>query len=104
MAAADQIDDQRSLLKEAADALDLAQRREDAIKLAFNMVEMGKIPAFESYEAFTEKVAMLLEKDLQVVKQALELDVTAPSFGKVASSSSAPSDPTDLFFHRLSAD
>ncbi|TAL43323.1 MAG: hypothetical protein EPN91_06610 [Salinibacterium sp.] len=103
MAAADKIDDKDSLLKEAADALDLAQRREDAIKLAFGMVERGKIPAFESYGLFQEKVAMLLEKDLRVVEQALELDVDVPSMGKVASES-RPTDLTAAFFHRLTED
>lgn len=103
MAAADKIDDKDSLLKEAADALDLAQRREDAIKLAFGMVERGRIPAFESYGDFQEKVASLLEKDLRVVEQALELDVAAPAMGKVASAH-LPKDPTELFFHRLTED
>lgn len=103
MATADRIDDKDSLLKEAADALDMAQRREDAVKLAFSMVEKGKVPPFDSYSAFQEKVATLLEKDLRVVEEALELDVDMPTFGKVASTGS-PQDPHEAFFHRLSED
>lgn len=89
------------LLKEAASALDLAQRREDAIKLAFALVEKGKVPVFENYDELMDKVASLLEKDLRVVEAALDMDATMPDFGKVASESSTPSDPSAAFFHRL---
>ncbi len=103
MATGDRIDDKDSLLKEAATALDQAQRRADAEKLAFSMVERGKIPPFESFDSFQEKVASLLTKDLRVVEEALELDVDAASFGKVASEGT-PQDPTDAFYHRLTED
>ena len=85
------VDDKDHLLKEAADLLDAAQRREDAVKLAFQMVELGKIPPFESLSALNEKVASLMGKDLRVVEQALELDVDLPDFGKVASEQNTPS-------------
>ena len=92
------------LLKEAADALDLAQRRDSAVKLAFSMVERGKVPPFENFAQFEEKIAGLLEKDLRVVEQALEFDVDMPDFGKVASSGSAPTDAVSAFYHRLAED
>lgn len=105
MATSDHIDDKDVLLKEAADLLDVAQRQEDAVKLAFSMVEKGKVPPYESYSSFQEKVASIMGKDLRVLEQALELDTDVPSFGlgKVASDG-APSDPTEAFFHRLSDD
>ena len=103
MATADRVEDKDVLLKEAADALEVAQRREDAVKLAFSMVEKGKVPPFMSYDDFQEKVATLLDKDLRVVEQALEFDVDVPALGKVASTG-GPQDPTEAFFHRLSED
>jgi hypothetical protein len=103
MSTGDRIDDKDDLLKEAATALDVAQRREDATKLAFSMVERGKIPAFDSYAMFQEKVASLMEKDLRVVEQALELDADAAPLGKLAAET-VPQDPTSAFFHRLSDD
>ena len=85
MANQDQVEDKDLLLKEAADMLDAAQRRDEAVKIAFQMVELGKIAPFDSFAALEEKVASLMGKDLRVVQQALELDVDLPDFGKVAS-------------------
>lgn len=98
------IDDKDHLLKEAADALDRAQLREDATKVAFSMVEKGKIPPFESYEAFQTKVASLLDKDLRVLEQALDLDVDLPDLGKVASAGgnvAGGDSATAAFYHTL---
>lgn len=100
MATGTQIEDKDTLLKEAAAALDTAQREKEATKLAFVLVEKGKIPPFETYEAFQEKVAGLMGQDLRVVEQALELDVALPTFGKVASEST-PADATAAFYHTL---
>ena len=96
--------DKNSLLKKAADALDHMQRRQDAEKLAFSMVERGKVAPFSTYEEFTEKVASLMEKDLRVVQEALDMDVDMPDFGKVASTGGTPTDATAAFFHRLAED
>jgi len=98
------IENKDSLLKEAADALELAKLRTDAEKLAFSMVERGKVPPFESFVEFEEKVAGLMQKDLRVVAEALELDVTLPEFGKIASESDVPADAHAAFFHRLAED
>lgn len=106
MATGNQVEDKDGLLKEAAEALKQADRRVSAEKLAFSLVERGKIPAFQSYDAFQEKVASLLTQDLQIVEQAIELDVSAPELGigKVASEANVPSDATEAFFHRLAND
>lgn len=98
------LENKDSLLKEAADALEVAQRRDEAVKLAFQLVERGKVPPFETYEAFQEKVASLVEKDLRVVEAALEMDIDMPDFGKVASTESTPNDAAAAFFHRLAED
>lgn len=99
---ADQIEDKNQLLKQAADALDAAQKRDHAIKLAFDMVERGKVPPFETLNEFEMKIASLMEKNLQVVQEALELDVDMPDFGKVASEGvDFPADATAAFYHRL---
>jgi len=101
------IDDKDDLLKEAADALDRAQRREDATKLAFSLVEKGKIPPFDSYEAFQVKVASLLDKDLRVVEEAISLDADLPDFGKVANAGGTVvggDAATSAFFHTLADD
>jgi hypothetical protein len=103
MATTARIEDPNALLKEAADLLDVAQRREDAVKLAFSLVEKGRVPPFETFASFQEKVAGLMEKDLRVVEQALELDVDMPAFGKVAGPS-VPEDATAAFYHRLADD
>ena len=93
-----------SLLKQAADVLDQVQRRRDAEKIAFSMVERGKIAPFSSHQEYAEKVASLMEKDLRVVEEALEMDVDMPDFGKVASTGGTPRDATAAFFHRLAED
>lgn len=99
-----QIENKDLLLKEAADALDSAQRRDEAVKLAFNMVERGKISPFDSYADFQEKIASLMEKDLRVVEEALDMDVDMHDFGKVASSEGLPQNAESAFFHRLADD
>lgn len=90
------------LLKQAAAALDLAEKRKEATKVAFALVERGKIPPFESHDQFEEKVASLMGKDLRVVEEALEQD---PGFfselGKVASDSTKPDSPEAAFFHTI---
>lgn len=103
MAAEEQkpVENKDALLKEAADALDLAQRREEAVKIAFEMVERGKVSPFENYGEFAEKVASLLEKDLRVVQEAMAMDADMADFGKIASESSTPSDASTAFYHRL---
>ena len=100
-----QINNKDTLLKEAANALDVAQKRDAAVKLAFDMVERGKVPPFESYGQFQEKIASLMEKDLRVVQEALDLDADMPDFGKVAAEGdSVPDDAASAFFHRLAED
>ena len=96
--------EQKELLKEAASALEGAHRQNDAVKLAFTMVERGKIPPFETLSQFNEKVASLMEKDLRVVEEALEMDAPLADFGKIASSGPAPADATAAFYHRLAED
>jgi hypothetical protein len=98
------VEDKDVLLKEAADALETAQRRDEAVKLAFSMVERGKVSPFENYAEFEEKVASLMQKDLRVVEEALDMDVEMADFGKVASSGGVPQDATAAFFHRLAED
>lgn len=98
------MDDKNELLKEAADALDRAHKHDEAIKIAFNMVERGKVPPFESYDAFASKVAELEEKNLAVVREALDLDGTLADFGKVASTGGTATDPHEAFLHALTDD
>ena len=100
-----QINDKDMLLKEAADALDAAQNRDRAVKLAFSLVEHGKIPPFVTYADFEEKVASIQTRDLRVVEEAISLDIDMPDFGKVASEDTAtPNDATAAFYHRLAED
>jgi hypothetical protein len=98
------VENKDDLLKEAATALEQAQRRQEAVKLAFSMVERGKVPAFTSYPEFEEKIASLMQKDLRVVEEALDLDLALPDFGKVASTGDVPEDAHAAFFHRLAED
>jgi hypothetical protein len=92
---------QQELLKEAASALDLAQRRTDAEKLAFSMVERGKITSFQTHGEFQEKVAELMQKDLRVVEEALDMDASMADFGKVAAEGGQSDDAHSAFFHTL---
>ncbi len=93
------------LLKQAADALSTAQRHKDAVKIAFDMVEQGKIPPFETFASFEEKIAALMEKDLRVVEEALAMDTTMQEFGKLASSGPATTDDAEAnFYHALADD
>ena len=99
------IENKDTLLKQAADALDSAQKRESAVKIAFDMVERGKVPPFETFSEFEEKIASLMQMDLRVVEEALELDIDMPDLGKVASEGGpAPTDATSTFYHRLAED
>lgn len=102
--ASDQKETPGALLKEAADALTVAHRRHEAEKLAFAMVERGKISPFKSYEEFQEKVASVMAKDLAVVQEALEMDSPLAEFGKVASAGPNTSDAHEMFFHRLASE
>lgn len=95
---------QQELLKEAASALDLAAHRSEAEKLAFSMVERGKIPSFQTHEEFQEKVAELMQKDLRVVEEALDMDASMADFGKVASEGGPPTDAHSAFYHRMAED
>jgi len=54
-----------------------------AEKLAYSLVEKGKIAPFRNYEEFREKVASLASQDLNVVEKALEFDTGALSIGDI---------------------
>lgn len=100
--ASEAFENKNVLLKEASDALEHAHRRMEAEKIAFTMVEKGKISPFSNYNDFHEKVASLLSKDLRVVEEALDMDSSLADFGKVAEERSTGSaDPTLAFYHRL---
>ena len=97
---------QRSLMKQAADRIDRHRRREEAVKLAFEMVERGKCEPFSSFDEFQNKIASLEEKNLEAVREALSMDSDLTDFGKVASDGIVGAPGTDRaemnFFHRLS--
>ena len=94
------------LLKQASDALEQAGQREEAIKVAFEMIERGKIPAFQNFDELNEKVASLLTKDLSVVREALEIDGDMADFGKVAHEhpSSDGMSADEAFVHRIASE
>lgn len=100
-------EDKNQLLKEASAGLRRAYRRKEAEKLAFSLVEKGKIKPFESFEQFQDKVAEIESKDLAVVKEALAMDAQLADFGKVAedqrpSGGAVGTDAaTSNFFHTL---
>lgn len=97
-------EDKDSLLKEASQGLRRAHRRVEAEKVAFALVEKGKIPAFGSWRDFQAKVAEVLGKDIAVVREALDMDAPLPDFGKVAEDRGAPENAdaaTAAFFHSL---
>lgn len=96
----------RQLMKKAADIIGRHRRREEAVKLAMLMVERGKCEPFSSLAELEEKVAALEAKNLEAVKEALEMDSDLTDFGKVASPSvevpKGSSKAEANFFHRLS--
>jgi len=99
------VENKDELLKEAAGALEQSQRRMEATKLAFDMVERGKILPFSDYASFETKIASLMGKDLRVVEEALEMDGNLADFGKVASEGRPTgNDPASNFFHALADD
>lgn len=103
MASEHKAEDKNDLLKEAAVALDRAEKRDGAVKLAFRMVEQGKIPPFSNYDSFQEKIASLMDRNLEVVSEALDMDPSLADFGKIAEDGSGigATDPATAFFHRL---
>ena len=104
MAQATETENHDELLKEAADALVYADRERQATKLAYRLVEKGKIPPFQSFAALQEKVAELVTRDLRVVSEAIDLDSPISDFGKVAAAD-APvvggDSAATSFYHRL---
>ena len=97
-------DNAKTLMEQAADSIEQHRRHEEAVKLAFSMVEKGKIEPFKSFDEFSEKVASLEEKNLEAVREALDMDVELTDFGKTASSNvvSGANSAEMNFFHRLS--
>jgi len=96
--------DSRELMKLAADQIESLQKREHATKLAFEMVERGKCPPFRSYVELQEKVASILEKNPEVVAEALEMDLTQTDLGALSQEKTAATmkeDPVSAFYHRL---
>jgi len=99
------MDNRQQLMKRAADAIEGHRRKEEAIKLAMLMVERGKCEPFASWHELQEKVATLETKNLDAVREALEMDSDLADFGKVAApeqSVSTGSKAESNFFHRLS--
>jgi len=97
--------DTRHLLKKAADVIEVHRRREEAVKLAMLMVERGKCEPFDSYGRLSEKVAELESKNLDVVREALDMESELVDLGKVASSDvtlKGSSRAEASFWHRLS--
>ena len=96
----------RSLMKQAADTIEKYRLQNQAVKIAMEMVERGKCEPFKSYDELQQKVASLAEKNLEAVKEALEMDSELTDFGKVASPQvtvPAGSSKAEMeFFHRLS--
>lgn len=99
-------DNAKDLMKKAADTIESHRRRDEAVKLAMHMVERGKCEPFKSFSDFEEKVAMLESKNLEAVREALDMDGDLADFGKVASpDTTVPlgSNKAEIdFFHRLS--
>lgn len=99
--------DPKQLMKQAADEIERFRKREEATKLAFELVEKGKCEPYGTYQDFETKIASLLEKDLEVVREAMEMDGELADFGKIASEENTSSvkgfdGATDRFFARLS--
>jgi len=91
-----------ALLNKAAAALEQVHVRQEAEKLAFEMVETGRIPPFQDFDQFEQKVASLMEKDIEVVREALQIESPAADFGKLAEANGPSGDtPEAAFFHRL---
>lgn len=99
-------DKMKTLIKQAADAIEEHRRRDDALKLAMLMVERGKCEPFKSYSDMEMKVASLMEKNLDAVREALDMDSELTDFGKVASPQTEVPQGSNraemAFFHRLS--
>lgn len=97
--------DSRQLMKQAADALEKHRRRDDVIKLAMLMVERGKCEPFSTMADLEEKIASLEVKNLEAVKEALDMDANLSDLGKVASENVTPNGTSKAesnFWHRLS--
>ena len=100
-------EDKNELLKESSVALTTAHRRIEAEKLAFVMVEQGKIPPFGDFDSFQEKVAFIMDKNLEAVEQALEMDANLADMGKVAAEASpvvGADSAVTAFYHRLAGE
>jgi len=99
-------DKSKALMKQAAETIESHRRRDEAVKLAMNMVERGKCEPFKSYSDLEEKIAMLESKNMDAVREALDMDGDLADFGKVASQDNVVppgSNKAELdFFHRLS--
>jgi len=93
------------MLTKAAAALEWAGRYQTAEKLAFEMVERGDVPPFQTYGQFHEKVANLMERDLDVIREALDIGSPAADFGKVAEAKGlSQTTPEASFYHTLAGE
>ena len=81
--AASRIDDLHQLVKAAA-------LKEECIKMAMEMVALGDLAPFNSYEELERAAENIAGKDPEVVKQAMAIVKSrrVPSLGKLVESSS----------------
>lgn len=104
-AEAQEVTGKEALLKQAADALEHAHIRQEAEKLAFEMVEQGRISPFQNFDQFQQKVASLMDKGIEIVREALDIESPAADFGKLAEAKGpSGSSPEAAFYHRLAGE
>lgn len=94
--------DGKQLAKEAAEKLASFVTRDQAIKLAFRLVEERRCKPFTTNAEFEEKVAFIVEKGPELVEQALDLGPVEQSVGELTQEKTASAeDPATAFFHKL---
>lgn len=74
------------------------EKRAEASRLLFQQVERGMTPSPRTLAEYEEKVASLMQKDLSVVKEAMNLSAGGgfdSSIGTLEGSSSATQGPAD---------
>jgi hypothetical protein len=95
-------DDHKELMKEAADKLASYQLRDQAIKIAFDLVELKRCKPFSSYDEFEEKVASIVERGPALVAEALSMQPLEQELGTLTVEKTASvGDAAEEFFHRL---
>jgi len=105
----DKLAEAQNLLKQASQKMRILndrnrahEKRAHALRLLYKQAELGYGQVPSSYSELEEKVASLLNQDLDVLEKALELSGGRLNLGELSGSTGPnPHDATEAFAHSI---